>query len=730
MQFRVVRNTYKGKVRQYGQIVESYRRESDGMPTHRLIASLGILTDEQAANFKAAFAASRLGQQVRVVDAETLAAAVPAVAWTRDLAGICAVLQAFSDCGLQELVHELFAGHGEDCDPAAVVAALVTQRCVAPDSKLAACRWFGDTVLPDLLSITPAQFHNSRVHRVLDRLQAKESDLQAALASRLLRADGLACHAYFIDCTDTWFVGHGPAMARRGKTKEEFYRAKIGIVLLCRQDGMPLRFEVVQGNTDDGVAMLTLLRTMATEPWLGGAPVVCDRALGNTSDFLEFIDMGLPFVTALVRSEHAAYGAVVDCPGLASIDPNDSDWMDKVGDAVVQAGMTRHGDDLYCLDRPSFRRGANDRLAAEQALGSRTRPPRTRGYDLARDMLTQARKYRGAVDAGEVPSMAALQRGIGRSNGHMHRYLSLLKLPTAVQEQILQGHAKHLSKHAILRICSGKDATQKAESFAVECAQAGNKKSANHQQPQPPNDAGNPWLHVVVVFNPKLWKAKRSRAEAKVAKTEALLARTNRQVADKSLSIRAAKIKLNNALQRSKLSRFYAEPVQETEKNLPVLRLVRDELKWQQARSRDGFHVVVGSPEIDKTGAELVKLYRSKDQVEKDFREIKSVLELRPVRHRADAKVRAHVALCVLALAVQRTIDHKLANAGRTESAAAALQELSNVRLVGLRFPGQSAVIASPSETTADRRALAKALGVDWALGAASLREHVRKIRL
>lgn len=726
MQFRVVRTTYKGTVRQYGQIVESFRRPEDGMPTHRVISSLGPVTDDQAANFKLAFAAARLGQRVRVVEPELLAAAAPAVAWTRDLADACAVLQAFADCGLWHLVRTLFAGHAEDCEPVGVVAALVAQRCIAPDSKLAACRWFGDTALPELVGITPAQFHNSRVHRVLERLQDAEPELQAGLAQCLLRADAKACRAYFIDCTDTWFVGHGPPMARRGKTKEEFYRAKIGIVLLCRDDGMPLRFEVLQGNTDDGVAMLTMLRAMAAEPWLGGAPVVCDRALGNTSDLLEFIDMGLQFVTALVSSEHAAYGAVVDCPLLADIDPDDAGSLDKAGDAVVAAGMTRENADLYWFSRPTVRRGKADRDAVVSALG--TRAARQRGDDLARDMLLLARRYRAAVQDGHVASVTALQRGLGRSNGHMHRYMSLLKLPAEVQRQIEAGHAKDLSKKALTRICEGTDPVQKAEAFALECAKAVEKRTAHHPPPQPPNDAGNPWLHVVVVFSPVLWQAKRKRAAARVAKLEQLVAKVNRQVADASLTPQAATSKLTRAADHLKLTRFYGTPVTAQVDGKPLLRLDRHETKWQRARARDGFHVVVASPDIDLSAPDLVKLYRSKDKVEKDFREIKSVLELRPVRHRTDAKVRAHVALCVLALAVQRTMDAKLAKAGRTETAQAALQELRNVRLVGLRFPGQQEVIATPSEATPERQAMAEALGIGWALRAATLRERVVKL--
>ena len=53
----------------YPQLVESYRRKSDGMPMHRVIASLGHLTQMELDNLKAALDASRQGKKVVVANA-------------------------------------------------------------------------------------------------------------------------------------------------------------------------------------------------------------------------------------------------------------------------------------------------------------------------------------------------------------------------------------------------------------------------------------------------------------------------------------------------------------------------------------------------------------------------------------------------------------------------------------------------------------------------------------
>lgn len=55
--------------------------------------------------------------------------------------------------------------------------------------------------------------------------------------------------------------------------------------------------------------------------------------------------------------------------------------------------------------------------------------------------------------------------------------------------------------------------------------------------------------------------------------------------------------------------------------------------------------------------------------VEKDFHVIKSVVRLRPNRHHTEAKVNAHVTLCMLALMLERHLGHKLDGSCSAETA-------------------------------------------------------------
>lgn len=731
MQFRVVKVKAKNGFRQYGQIVESFRRPADGMPTHRVIASLGVVSDEQAAVFKAAFSAAGRGAGIAVLEGNALADLAPAPEWTRDWLDIAACWQAWHDSGLHDLVRGLFAGHQEEVEPADVVAALVVQRCVAPASKLAACEWFADTALPELLGIAPARFHNTRLHRVLERLEKADADLQCAFADLLRNAGGQPCTALYIDCTDTWFTGHGPALAERGKTKEEFYREKIGILLLCRQDGMPLRFKVLRGNTEDGKAMLQQMAELADAAWFGAVPLVADRALGNTADLLEMSALGLQFVTALVASEHAAYGAVFNCPALHDLDPNQPQCLVQAGATAVAAGMTRHAADLYVLEHAVVQRDAADRATANEVLGDAAVRHYRRGDDMARDMLQQARRYKASVQGGHFASQCALQRGIGRSNGHMSRIMGMLKLPADVQAAIDGGAAANLGKRDIEVLCKGRDEAVHRQRFTELCATTGPKLRHDRKPSSPANTSRQPWVQIAVAFNPVMWRAKRQRALQRHDKLLAKVERINQRLnaATKPARLATAKLQVLELLRKIKGTQLYAIEEVELKTGVTTLCLVRNEMKWREKRSRDGLQVIAAAPELDLSAADRVRLYRSKDKIEKNFCEIKGVLELRPVWHRTDAKVRAHVTLCVLALAVQRWLGQRLAKAGRSETAARAVDELRNVRLVGLRLPRATALIAQPNATTPARQELAAALGVDWALQVGTTAPRLKNVR-
>lgn len=93
-------------------------------------------------------------------------------------------------------------------------------------------------------------------------------------------------------------------------------------------------------------------------------------------------------------------------------------------------------------------------------------------------------------------------------------------------------------------------------------------------------------------------------------------------------------------------------------------RYTRDEERIEKEARLDGIYVVrTDVPHEDMPMDEVVDTYKGLQQVEQAFRNMKSMqLELRPVFHRLEGRVRAHVFLCMLAYYVQWHMVRSLRN--------------------------------------------------------------------
>jgi transposase len=92
--------------------------------------------------------------------------------------------------------------------------------------------------------------------------------------------------------------------------------------------------------------------------------------------------------------------------------------------------------------------------------------------------------------------------------------------------------------------------------------------------------------------------------------------------------------------------------------------LKNGQLTWNKARIRDdakldGKHLVSSSNE-ELSAEELALGYKQLMDVERGFRTMKTTLDLRPVYHRRDDRIRSHVVLCWLALLLIRVAETEL----------------------------------------------------------------------
>jgi len=156
-----------------------------------------------------------------------------------------------------------------------------------------------------------------------------------------------------------------------------------------------------------------------------------------------------------------------------------------------------------------------------------------------------------------------------------------------------------------------------------------------------------PGERLVACRNPVLAAERARKREALLAATEKLLAPIAARVAAGRLA-GAAKIgaAVGEVLGKYKMAKHFQVTI--TDDSLAV---ERKQAQIEDEARLDGLYVIrtpVSHAELDAAG--VVTAYKNLKYVERDFRHIKSDdLDLRPVFHRLERRVKAHVLICMLA---------------------------------------------------------------------------------
>ena len=682
----------------YAQLVEAYRRE-DGKPRQRIIASLGQLTALQVENLRVALKAAKDGQ---AVVRELVADDNIVVRRSLDYLPIAVVLRMARQIGLAELLAKLLDDGNTTVPVSEVVLALVANRLVAPGSKLAAGRWFERTALPEVLGVERSELNNSRVHRTLESLDKVRAELQLGLAA-LYRDPTEVGGALFIDVSDTWFEGRGPSLAQRHKTKEGASKKKVGIVLTVNKRGQPLRWQVVAGRRHDSQTMGDMARALAQIPWMSDLPMVFDRAMGKNKHLAELIDAGVRFITLLTSQCFAGYAwDDLDVPGLAAIESRDSDESQAQAAAVHAAdaaGFVKVGRRLWAKDLGVRTHRKPTKTSSGQGGIRRASRQSTRAR-AAKAMRQAEELTRLKVEMGLRYADAAQQIGITAGNaGHRRRLMKLIpEIIEVVREERCSAPLLELERLALL------PANEQRQAFEPYQIDASHQTDSPDAQQRPALSSSAPEIRVILVFDPVAFTAARATAAERDQALRDAFEHLDRRLADGRTTPQSVERKAGKLLSQHSLTDCY-----DVTTSSHGVTLRRRETVWQAKRRTDGFRVFALHPELTTTPAEALDLYSAKMAVEVDFHVIKSTVQIRPVHHKTDAKVRAHVDLCVLSVAIERALNAALP---AELSAPAALEQLESVRMTEVAPNAQTTPTRVLTTVTPEQRKILKHLGM------------------
>lgn len=134
-----------------------------------------------------------------------------------------------------------------------------------------------------------------------------------------------------------------------------------------------------------------------------------------------------------------------------------------------------------------------------------------------------------------------------------------------------------------------------------------------------------------------------------------------------------------------------------------------DPAKMAAEQRREGRYILRSDDGV-LTPAEAVETYKQLFVVEDGFRDLKDVIEMRPVWHRCDDRIRAHIFVATLCLFLKRALQHQLNEQGVYLSATDALAAVKSIGLAELNVNGEHRRIVSRPKGDAQR--VLRALGI------------------
>ena len=147
-----------------------------------------------------------------------------------------------------------------------------------------------------------------------------------------------------------------------------------------------------------------------------------------------------------------------------------------------------------------------------------------------------------------------------------------------------------------------------------------------------------------------------------------------------------------------------------------------DRAAWREALARDGSYILRASipwedwPKgLDRQAPTLWAWYMQLVQVEEAFRTLKSDLGLRPIFHRVEPRVEAHILVAFLGYCLSATLRAKLRRSAPGLTAREALAGLGTIQLVDVELPttdGRVLVLPRHTEPDAEQEMLLAKLGL------------------
>ncbi len=272
------RKTFDGVTYEYWSLVESVRTANG--PRQRTVATIGKLPglDEEAR-----VGWEHIGEILdgRVHQRDLLEVEPEPPAWAtvdtsrvrverlRRFGEVYLGLALWRRLKLDAFFDEAMAPGREEIPWGVMACILTLARFCAPSSELhIAESWYGKTALEDILGVAPEKVNEDRLYRALDALLPHKDALFGHFQKVYGELFGATFDILLYDITSTYFEGQaeGNPQAKRGYSRDKRPDCvQVCIALVATPEGLPLAYEVFDGNRRDVTTVEEMVEAMRTK---------------------------------------------------------------------------------------------------------------------------------------------------------------------------------------------------------------------------------------------------------------------------------------------------------------------------------------------------------------------------------------------------------------------------------------------------------------------------------
>lgn len=208
--------------------------------------------------------------------------------------------------GLFEFCQAVIPEGREEIRWSIMACILTAARFCAPSSELQIAEsWYGKTALEDIMGVPVKKVNEDRLYRALDTMLPYKDALCGHLQKRYGELFGTDFDFLFYDVTSTYFEGSGKLnpQAKRGYSRDKRPDCvQVCIALVVSREGLPLSFEVFDGNRADVTTVEEMVVKMEEKYGQAKRIWVVDRGMVS-EDNLQFMrERGAHYLVGTPRS--------------------------------------------------------------------------------------------------------------------------------------------------------------------------------------------------------------------------------------------------------------------------------------------------------------------------------------------------------------------------------------------------------------------------------------------